>query len=343
MAASQVTEGSLPECPGEVTKVLKVMPPRFAIPSGIDRPLWSVMIPTFNCAKYLRETLASVLAQALDVSQMQIEVVDDFSTKDDPEAVVKEIGAGRVSFFKKPKNEGAISNFNTCIERSRGHLIHILHGDDYVLPGFYARLSNRAGQHNNVSIFCTRSQVVDEAGSLDHISGRIPHLTQPSRLVGDLLYANSLLTPAVVVRRQFYETHGGFLPELVHVADWEMWIRAISQGGGLWLNELLAAYRFFPGNDTGRLARTAQNLQDYLRLGDILAGHFEEFDATRFRAMVAQKALQQELLFRSKGDFEAARFNGDLWCQLARTSDRSLFAWRSKLKLLRRQLSRDFR
>lgn len=33
------------------------------VPDGVERPFWSVMIPTYNCANYLRETLASVLAQ----------------------------------------------------------------------------------------------------------------------------------------------------------------------------------------------------------------------------------------------------------------------------------------
>jgi glycosyltransferase involved in cell wall biosynthesis len=76
------------------------------LPSDELRPLWSVMIPAYNCAQFLRETLQSVLAQDPGPEIMQIEVVDDCSTRDDPEAVVAELGRGRVSFFRQPQNVG---------------------------------------------------------------------------------------------------------------------------------------------------------------------------------------------------------------------------------------------
>ncbi len=66
-------------------------PPIPPVPDGEHRPLWSVMIPTYNCAKYLRETLLSVLAQDPGAEVMQIEVIDDCST-DNPAAVVEEVG-----------------------------------------------------------------------------------------------------------------------------------------------------------------------------------------------------------------------------------------------------------
>jgi glycosyltransferase involved in cell wall biosynthesis len=274
------------------------------------------MIPAFNCAKYLRQTLESVLAQDPGAEQMQIEVVDDVSTKDDPEAVVREVGRGRVAFHRKPQNEGAIRNFNTCIERSRGKLVHILHGDDYVLPGFYARITAAATEHPEMSAFFARCFVIDEDGAIDKLGDRAEHLAQPTRLPGDSLYANYVMTPGVVVRRPFYEKFGGFLISFPHVADWEMWVRAIHAGGALWLNEPLAAYRVFAENDTGRLARSGENLRDCLRLGSHFESRFNNFDRGRFRAMVAQLAHHQKKKFTRLGDPEAARASDVVWRQL---------------------------
>ena len=73
------------------------------IADEVKRPLWSVLIPTYNCAEFLKETLKSVLAQDPGEALMEIIVVDDHSTKDDPEAVVKEFGQGRVQVYKTRK------------------------------------------------------------------------------------------------------------------------------------------------------------------------------------------------------------------------------------------------
>ena len=100
------------------------------VPREVSRPFWSIMIPVYNCAHYLRATLASVLSQIPREEPVQIEVIDDHSTQDDPACVVEECGRGRVTYFRHPVNVGPQANFTTCIERARGEWVHILHGDD---------------------------------------------------------------------------------------------------------------------------------------------------------------------------------------------------------------------
>lgn len=267
------------------------------------------MIPTFNCAGYLRQTLESVLRQCPGPEEMQIEVVDDCSTKDDPESVVREIGRERVLFFRQPANVGAIHNFNTCIARSRGELVHILHGDDLVLPGFYQRFTEVARSMPDAALIACRALFIDECGIIFGVSDRVRHLEAGGRDVGGLLYENPLHTPGVVIRRTFYEQHGGFVPTLVHAADWEMWARAIGDGGGVVLPDVLCEYRVFGANDTARLKRTAENLRDVDRLFELQAFRHADFDRRRALQRVAHEAELQMHRFLRGGDAEAYRAN----------------------------------
>ena len=120
------------------------------------------MIPTYNCGRYLEATLRSVLAQDPGPEAMQIEVVDDHSTADDPEEVVARLGGGRVAFHRQPENVGVVGNLNTCLQRSRGELVHLLHGDDYVLEGFYRTLDNDLREHPEAGAAYCRHVYVDE-------------------------------------------------------------------------------------------------------------------------------------------------------------------------------------
>lgn len=213
---------------------------------GELRPLWSVMIPTYNCAKYLRETLTSVLAQDPGSNTMQIMVVDDCSTQDDPEGVVKELGQGRVEFYRQPQNVGAPRNFQTCLEMSRGHLIHQLHGDDLVKDGFYQKMELAFSKNTEIGAAFCRNLFIDEYGELQGFS-RL-EMTESGILpshewLEQIASINLIQTPAIVVRREVYEQLGGFDFRLAGTEDWEMWVR-ISVQFPIWYEVTpLAAYR----------------------------------------------------------------------------------------------------
>ena len=95
------------------------------------------MIPVYNRVKYLRQALESILSHAYSRKDMQIEVVDDCSEHNEAESIAKEVCPDRITFYRQPRRMGLVSNWNACIERARGHLIHILHDDDFVASGYY--------------------------------------------------------------------------------------------------------------------------------------------------------------------------------------------------------------
>ena len=234
----------------------------------VPRPLWSVMIPTYNCAAYLRETLTSVLAQDLGPELMQIEVVDDCSTQNDHKAVVEQLGQGRVSFYQQPENVGSIQNFNTCLQRSRGRLVHLLHGDDCVRDGFYQKLQQAFEQESKIGAAFCRYIYVDEHSHWQNISW----LEQPeSGVLNDWLeriaVQQRIQPPSIVVRRSVYEELGGFDSRICCCAeDWEMWLRIASRHTVWYETEPLALYRIQPKSLTGRCAKTGQNIRDLSKI-----------------------------------------------------------------------------
>jgi GT2 family glycosyltransferase len=88
-----------------------------------------------------------VLAQDAGRDKMQIEVVDNCSTTDDPEPVVRAAAGDRITFTRNSQNLGSMMNFNRCIERANGYLVHILHDDDWVEPAFYSVVSDFAARY----------------------------------------------------------------------------------------------------------------------------------------------------------------------------------------------------
>lgn len=286
----------------------------------VERPLWSVMIPHYNSARFLRQAIQSVLQQDLGLGRMQIEVVDDCSS-DLPEAVVEEIGKGRVSFHRNSTNIGMVGNWNECVRRARGHLVHILHHDDYVAPGFYESMERLASRHPDVSMYACRHFGIDEDGIIDGVGSRIPALESPTRDPSFLFYNNPLRCPCIVVRRFAYEQFGGFDPQLVFVSDWDMWARAINRGGGVMTSDPLAFYRTHGANQTAKLFRTGEAVRDLFKLEDRFAS-YRGFERVKLRHTAADWALFLMDQFHIAGDDDAYRNNRAVWREVASLSMR---------------------
>jgi glycosyltransferase involved in cell wall biosynthesis len=283
------------------------------VPEGTKRPRWSVMIPTYNCAGFLRETLASVLAQDAGPDAMQIEVVDDASS-DDPAAVVEELGAGRVGFFRQPVNKGQIANLATCVERARGEVVHLLHGDDLVLPGFYQALERGFASNPEVGAAFCRWKTVDGEGR--DLATAEPEQESAGVLpdaLGLLASEQRIVTPAIAVRRSVWERLGGFDSRLRCAEDWEMWVRIAAQYPIWYEPTLLAAYRRHDESNTGRNTRNAEELR-YTKIAielfePLLPRERAQEIVSRARRAYARTALRNAEAFAKVPDWPAVRAN----------------------------------
>ena len=279
-------------------------PPRIEpLPEGLVRPFWSVMIPIYNCPEdYLRETLLCVLQQAPGAGEMQIEVIDNCSTAGDPEAIVQEIGAGRIRFHRQPTNVGIVENFNTCIRRAHGHWVHILHGDDTVRPGFYARARWGIAANPDVGAALCRAIYMDEDGQwtgLTELEARQPGVLDED-FAGRQFVDQRIQFVAIVVRRSTYEELGGFRSSLPHCLDWDMWKRISVRKPIYYDPEPMACYRLHAAADSSRLMRTGENVADERRSIEVSCADIPADYASRMRR-AARKAAGVRAARRARG------------------------------------------
>jgi glycosyltransferase involved in cell wall biosynthesis len=246
------------------------------VPPTEKRPLWSVLIPTYNCSEWLRQTLESVLIQDPGPEKMQIEVVDDCSTDGDIGALVQEIGKGRIGFFRQENNRGSLRNFETCLNRSKGHLVHLLHGDDLVFEGFYKEVERLFNQFPQAGAAFTRYAYIDDKNQVTPPGKEL--LNEPG-IIGDFLLQIAqkqlLQAAAMVVRRSVYEHLGSFFA--VHYGeDWEMWTRIAAHYPVAYSPNCLALYRGGQGHSasiTSNSLKTGQNIRDITTVIEIVQNY----------------------------------------------------------------------
>ena len=283
-------------------------PPKIdPVPVGVHRPLFSVMIPVCNRTKYLRQALESVFNENYPIEEMQICIVDNSTETIFWENFLSSEEKKRVEIFKQPVHVSLGDNWNACIQQSRGHLVHILHDDDWILCGFYDEIKRLSEAHPPSALMATRNVFADEAGIWNCLSAEMVNYKSYSTSNIEFYFETPIQCAATVIRRKFYENHGGFIPSLLHTIDWEMWNRATRISGSIISNMVLAVYRQFEGNSSAALTRTAENLKDMLRVTQIFAQEVEEFPYEEAIQHLISRATEQAKKFRAIGNAEVAK------------------------------------
>ncbi len=194
------------------------------------RPFWSVVIPVYNRKQFILECLSSVLIQWRGRDDMEIIVMDNAS--DPPiEDLVDSIGRGIVRYYRHPENLPLQKNWNTAVSLCQGHWIHLLHDDDYVLPGFYARLKQSLeNAPESVGGACTSYKNFNEREQI--IFSQDYGYGDKRGIAKDWLWkigvSNPTSPPSVVILRAAYEHLGGYNPAFTYTTDWEFYKRVAS-------------------------------------------------------------------------------------------------------------------
>jgi glycosyltransferase involved in cell wall biosynthesis len=264
-------------------------------------PRVSVVIPTYNHARWVAHAIQSVAAQRF--RDLEIIVVDDGST-DDTARVVRDTG---VPLRYLPRANGGLpAARNTGIAAARGALVAFLDADDLWLPDKLSLQVPLLDARAEAALVYADAVLFDEGARRPLGTHADRHAHPSGRILGALLFDNPIPSPTPVVRRAALERAGGFDESLRACEDWDMWIRIARHAEVHCIDRPLAVYRLHGDNMHADVARMKH--AQHAVLGRALADPALPAGLRRRgRAMIARRHLEFGLLHFSRGEYGAAR------------------------------------
>jgi glycosyltransferase involved in cell wall biosynthesis len=282
-------------------------------PAPGDRPLVSVIITSYNYARYIGDSIASVLMQ--DVPGLELIVVDNASTDATDDVVSRFAGDARLHYHKNATNIGLTPNHNRGLELARGRYIAFLSADDLLLAGHLRRCVDYLEGHPAIDMVYTGALFMDAKGmpyTVRELLGQLPVDYDGGRneFAAQLSEGCYIPWPAMLARRELYDELGPL--HLMTAADFEItvrWAAARRQFG--YLRVPSACIRLHRGQASGTdYVAAGHDLTDYL---DILEKFLVPENEDLFQGY--QSAIAGHLTWRA--DFHQKSKGSDIESETA--------------------------
>ena len=194
----------------------------------------SIIMPSYNTAQFIAESIDSVLAQTY--TNWELIIVDDCSTDITDDVVKPYLNDARISYLKNDKNSGAAVSRNRALREAKGKWIAFLDSDDLWLP---EKLEKQIAfmKNNNYHFSYTRYIEIDEESKPN---GK--YVTGPKRITKHGMY-NYCWPGCLTV---MYDAEAVGLIQIVNIKknnDYAMWLKICKKADCYLLDQVLADYR----------------------------------------------------------------------------------------------------
>ena len=210
-----------------------------------SQPWFSVVTPSLNQGRFIRDAIESVLAQTDLVGAVEHLVVDGGSTDGTHDVLTR---YPHLTLLRDP-GLGQSRAVNMGLRAASGTAIGWLNADDRYLPGVFAEVRRALADHADAGIVYGNAQEIDEAGT---VTGEIR--SGPFDVERMLNGINTVPQPAVFMRASLLERIGLLDERLDYVMDYELWLRASRSSRLVWVDATWAQFRKHPSSKTVSLA-----------------------------------------------------------------------------------------
>ena len=242
-----------------------------------NEDLISIIMPAYNCEKYIGEAIDSVLAQSY--RNWELILIDDGSV-DNTYSIVKEYLQNdiRVSLLSNEKNIGVSAARNRGIEYAKGEWIAFLDSDDIWAP-YKLEKQLAAAQENNGEFIFTGSAFINEKGQPYKGIFEVPEKVSYK----ELRKQNVISCSSVLIKKKFFiniKMEGDDMHE-----DYAVWLRILKTGITAYgVNEPLLIYRIHRNSKSWNKIKTVRmtyKVYRFIGLNPVSSAHFMAINLIR--------------------------------------------------------------
>lgn len=215
----------------------------------MNKPFFSIVIPSYNSANYLEATLASLACQSF--KDFEVVVVDDGST-DSSLAVSRDMMAkyelqGRVMARPSERIKGVASCRNYGVELAQADWICFLDSDDLFLPEKLAKTHSGIINYGaDCKAYHHGARNFDDATGATLLMVLRGLSEEPTDMLDMMVAYNYVITSTATVSKDLFIELGGFNTALHGVEDYMMWLLVSKASKWSYINEPLTEYRVRP-------------------------------------------------------------------------------------------------
>jgi glycosyltransferase involved in cell wall biosynthesis len=215
-------------------------------------PLYTIIMTSYNHARFIGPAIESVLAQTLP--DWELLIVDDVSP-DNSWEVITSFHDPRITAIRHETNRGGSAAYNTAYARARGEFIACLDCDDMFYPEKLQRQKEFFDSHPEIDIcgtyitnIGTNDEQLEEKAAT---SANWFNVEWDPNDPASWIWQDRLCHSSAVVRKRAHDQIGRLDEDLMYGPDWDFWIRALVAGAGFHvIAEPLTYYRRHGGNVT---------------------------------------------------------------------------------------------
>ena len=298
-------------------------------------PKVSVIIPAYNVAPYIGETLDSVFAQTL--ADYEVIVINDGSPDTEELEGVLEPYLNRINYIKQG-NRGASAARNAGLRAAGGEFVAFLDADDLWLPN-YLDEQIKLMRERNCDLVCADAEVFSDGSHQEktYMESLMPDapLTGDTTFLGLLSGEQSLITSGVMVRCERVFEVGLFDEALRNSQDFDLWLRLARHGALMaYQRRVLLRYRSrnnsLSGDEVNVHRRELRVLDKVERSYDLSPTERAEVVSVIERR---RAVLEFELgkLYLAQGEFSRARESFGKANSLRRSVRTRVAVWSSRI------------